>query len=303
MRTGRPKAELVLTDDERAQLHVVCAQSLAAGGVEHAGAHRSEQRRWRAQQSIAERLKLTKATVGKWRTRFIERRIAGLYDDVRPGPPRTHRRRARGQLDQDDAAHQAGQWLDALERALGGRRDRHLQEQRAALLPALRPAAAPHRELQAVQRSVLRREAARRGRPVPEPAGQRAGALRGREEPVPGAGAHPADAAHGLRLCRGRHARLQAPRHDHAVRCAERAQRRGAGRVQAASSASGVPVVPARDRQGRARRLGRSLHRRQLRHAQPSEGQGLAGQRDRAGTCTSSRPTAPGSIRSSASSR
>jgi putative transposase len=32
---------------------------------------------------------LTKATVGKWRKRFIERRIAGLYDDVRPGAPRT----------------------------------------------------------------------------------------------------------------------------------------------------------------------------------------------------------------------
>lgn len=39
--------------------------------------------------AIAERLALTKATVGKWRTRFIERRIAGLYDDVRPGKPRT----------------------------------------------------------------------------------------------------------------------------------------------------------------------------------------------------------------------
>jgi putative transposase len=39
--------------------------------------------------AIAERLKQTKATVGKWRCRFIERRIAGLYDDVRPGKPRT----------------------------------------------------------------------------------------------------------------------------------------------------------------------------------------------------------------------
>jgi len=29
--------------------------------------------------SIAQRLKLTNATVGKWRVRFIERRIAGLY--------------------------------------------------------------------------------------------------------------------------------------------------------------------------------------------------------------------------------
>jgi putative transposase len=34
-------------------------------------------------------LELTKTTVGKWRTRFIERRIPGLYDDVRPGKQRT----------------------------------------------------------------------------------------------------------------------------------------------------------------------------------------------------------------------
>lgn len=32
---------------------------------------------------------MTKTTVGKWRKRFIERRIAGLYDDVRPGAVRT----------------------------------------------------------------------------------------------------------------------------------------------------------------------------------------------------------------------
>lgn len=29
--------------------------------------------------AIAERLKLTQATVGKWRARFIEQRFAGLY--------------------------------------------------------------------------------------------------------------------------------------------------------------------------------------------------------------------------------
>jgi AraC-like DNA-binding protein len=32
---------------------------------------------------------MTRATLGKWRARFIERRIAGLYDDMRPGPPRS----------------------------------------------------------------------------------------------------------------------------------------------------------------------------------------------------------------------
>ncbi len=38
---------------------------------------------------IAKRLQLTRATVGKWRARFLERRINGLYDELRPGKPRT----------------------------------------------------------------------------------------------------------------------------------------------------------------------------------------------------------------------
>lgn len=42
-----------------------------------------------ANSSIADRLKLAQATVGKWRKRFIERRIPGLYDNVRPGAPRS----------------------------------------------------------------------------------------------------------------------------------------------------------------------------------------------------------------------
>ena len=194
---GRPKAELVLSDDERVQLTSYArSRSLPRSLSERARIVLSSAE-GEANSSIAERLKLSKATVGKWRARFIERRIAGLYDDVRPGAPRTIDDERMAELinttlhtkPADGSTHWSVRTV-AAETA-------YLQEQRAALLPALWPAAASHRELQAVQRSVLRREAARRGRLVPEPARQRAGPVRGREEPVPGAGAHAADAADG----------------------------------------------------------------------------------------------------------
>ena len=38
---------------------------------------------------VAHRLDTTRSTVGKWRNRFVERRLDGLYDDPRPGAPRT----------------------------------------------------------------------------------------------------------------------------------------------------------------------------------------------------------------------
>jgi putative transposase len=89
MRTGRTKVELLLTDEERSQLQAF-ARSRSLPAVLSNRAHiilSSTERE--ANNSIAGRLKLTNATVGKWRARFIERRIPGLYDDVRPGKPRT----------------------------------------------------------------------------------------------------------------------------------------------------------------------------------------------------------------------
>src|SRR5215510_5018040 len=57
---------------------------------------------------IAFRLRLRRPTVIKWRRRFGERRLEGLCDAPRPGPPRRYtaetERRILGQLDQPPPA-------------------------------------------------------------------------------------------------------------------------------------------------------------------------------------------------------
>jgi putative transposase len=88
MNRGRPKADLVLTNDERAQLVSFARSRSLPTSLSMRARIILSSAEGEANSSIALRLKLTNATVGKWRTRFIERRIAGLYDDVRPGPPR-----------------------------------------------------------------------------------------------------------------------------------------------------------------------------------------------------------------------
>jgi transposase len=86
---GGPKREVVLADDERETLErwarrhtsaqalaLVCRIVLACaeGGSDVA---------------VAKRLGLHRDTVGKWRNRFIDRRLDGLHDEPRPGKPRS----------------------------------------------------------------------------------------------------------------------------------------------------------------------------------------------------------------------
>jgi transposase len=86
---GRPKLPLILTDDERQKLQTWArrpksTQRLAtrarivlacAEGLDNA--------------AVAQRLRLDRSTVGKWRQRFLTDRLEGLADEPRPGAPRT----------------------------------------------------------------------------------------------------------------------------------------------------------------------------------------------------------------------
>src|SRR6202521_322754 len=88
MAMGRPKAVLVLSPEQRAQLEsMASSRSLPAGLVTRvrivllsaAG---------KMNQQIARQLGLSNATVGKWRRRFLEQGMAGVHDELRPGRPR-----------------------------------------------------------------------------------------------------------------------------------------------------------------------------------------------------------------------
>jgi len=89
MSIGRPKTALVLSEDERIQVSSLTKSRT----LPHAIVARAKVVLWAAEgdsnTEIANRLQWTNATVGKWRRRFIERRLPGLYDELRPGRPRS----------------------------------------------------------------------------------------------------------------------------------------------------------------------------------------------------------------------
>ena len=89
MRTGRPKATLKLNEDEERELTSLAHRSRSAPALARrarivlACAGGSDNK------TVARQLHVTPGTVGKWRNRFLQDRLEGLYDEPRPGAPRT----------------------------------------------------------------------------------------------------------------------------------------------------------------------------------------------------------------------
>ena len=86
-RTGRPKAELILSDDERAELQrwarrAKSAQALALRSQDRAGLRG----RGCPTRHVAAKVGVQPDTVAKWRRRFVDRRLDGLVDEHAPGP-------------------------------------------------------------------------------------------------------------------------------------------------------------------------------------------------------------------------
>ena len=89
MRTGRPKATLTMSSDERAHLLAITrSRSLPAALTLRAKIVLACERE-PSNAVVATRLGVGPHTIGKWRKRFIADRIEGLYDEMRTGRPRT----------------------------------------------------------------------------------------------------------------------------------------------------------------------------------------------------------------------
>jgi len=89
-RTGRPKLPLVLSDEERLTLERLTNRRKSAQAMAlRARIVLACAKPGATNLAVAASLGVNPATVGKWRARFVDMGLKGLFDEDRPGAPRT----------------------------------------------------------------------------------------------------------------------------------------------------------------------------------------------------------------------
>ena len=89
MATRGPKpVRLVISPSERTTLEQWARRRTTAQGLAQRARIVLACASGQAAPAVAAELHITRQTVGKWRGRFVEKRLAGLVDEPRPGAPR-----------------------------------------------------------------------------------------------------------------------------------------------------------------------------------------------------------------------
>jgi transposase len=88
MARGRQLRSVTITEEQRITLRNWSQRRTTAQGLAQRARIVLEAETGKSNCEIAEALKITRQTVGRWRERFLERGIDGLLDEPRPGAPR-----------------------------------------------------------------------------------------------------------------------------------------------------------------------------------------------------------------------